>query len=576
MKNYFLLIILIFSLKVTSQVAINDTGNAPNTHAMLDVDVSSNDKGVLIPRLTTSERTGMSLSATEEGLTVYDETTKSFWFWNGTQWSEINVSTVIDAWKTTGNAGTTSGTDFLGTTDNQALDIKTNNVLHVRLTTKGQIETLNTGKSVFIGEGAGDTDDGTDNELVAVGNQSLHSNTEGAGNTGVGHQALYYNTKGNFNTAVGNRALYSNTTGVNNTAIGYKALYFNKTGNFNTANGNSALYHNTSGHNNFAIGYKAMFFNTTGHENTAIGSVALYSNKTGHNNVAIGRETLYLNTIGNYNTANGRGSLYSNTEGHNNSAYGYKALYSSDNGKNNTAIGSVALYSNTSGNYNTAVGREAVRQNKTGSKNTSIGYQALYSNVNGEKNTAVGYYAFYSGTNFSNSTAIGHNTAITASNQVRVGDAAVTSIGGQVSWTSLSDARFKTDIRENVPGLSFVLKLRPVTYHLDMEAIARKLKTPDSLRLNESEKIKASMLQTGFLAQEVEQTAQSVGYDFSGIDKPKNKNDYYGLRYAEFVVPLVKAVQEQQNIIEQQRQQIKVLQQQNQAILKRLDALENR
>jgi regulator of replication initiation timing len=38
--------------------------------------------------------------------------------------------------------------------------------------------------------------------------------------------------------------------------------------------------------------------------------------------------------------------------------------------------------------------------------------------------------------------------------------------------------------------------------------------------------------------------ARDINYDFSGVDKPKNENDFYSLRYAEFVVPLVKAVQE--------------------------------
>ena len=38
--------------------------------------------------------------------------------------------------------------------------------------------------------------------------------------------------------------------------------------------------------------------------------------------------------------------------------------------------------------------------------------------------------------------------------------------------------------------------------------------------------------------------ARKLNYDFSGVDAPKNKEDFYGLRYAEFVVPLVKAVQE--------------------------------
>jgi uncharacterized protein YlxW (UPF0749 family) len=49
---------------------------------------------------------------------------------------------------------------------------------------------------------------------------------------------------------------------------------------------------------------------------------------------------------------------------------------------------------------------------------------------------------------------------------------------------------------------------------------------------------------TGFVAQEVEKAANELKYDFGAIDKPKNNKDLYGLRYSEFVVPLVKAVQE--------------------------------
>ena len=67
------------------------------------------------------------------------------------------------------------------------------------------------------------------------------------------------------------------------------------------------------------------------------------------------------------------------------------------------------------------------------------------------------------------------------------------------------------------------------------------------------------MLQTGFIAQEVEQAAKASNYDFSGVDKPKNENDFYGLRYAEFVVPMVKAMQEQQKLIEEQKTKIESL-----------------
>ena len=66
-------------------------------------------------------------------------------------------------------------------------------------------------------------------------------------------------------------------------------------------------------------------------------------------------------------------------------------------------------------------------------------------------------------------------------------------------------------------------------------------------------------LESGFMAQEVEQAAKELGYDFNGVDAPKNENDYYGLRYAQFVVPLVKAVQELDEKLEQKELENKTL-----------------
>ena len=191
----------------------------------------------------------------------------------------------------------------------------------------------------------------------------------------------------------------------------------------------------------------------------------------------------------------------------------------------------------------------ALYKNTTGNNNSAMGMLALYNNTTGSNNTAIGTRAFYNGSNYYNSTAIGYNADVTDSNQVRIGNSSVSSIRGYVSWTNVSDGRFKTNVNENVIGLDFINELRPVTYNLDMDAIAKFQNTPDSIRLFEAEVQKEKMLQTGFIAQEVERAAQKLGYEFSGVDAPKNENDHYGLRYAEFTVPLVKAVQElsQQN-----------------------------
>jgi len=65
----------------------------------------------------------------------------------------------------------------------------------------------------------------------------------------------------------------------------------------------------------------------------------------------------------------------------------------------------------------------------------------------------------------------------------------------------------------------------------------------------------------------VEQTAGEIGYDFSGVDKPQNEESFYGLRYATFVVPLVKAVQEQQAMIEEYQAKLSAIEEEN-AIMK--------
>ncbi len=59
------------------------------------------------------------------------------------------------------------------------------------------------GQSVFLGEGGGDNDDGTNNQNVSIGINALGSNTSGYSNTATGHMALISNTIGIGNVAIG-------------------------------------------------------------------------------------------------------------------------------------------------------------------------------------------------------------------------------------------------------------------------------------------------------------------------------------------------------------------------------------
>ena len=129
---------------------------------------------------------------------------------------------------------------------------------------------------------------------------------------------------------------------------------------------------------------------------------------------------------------------------------------------------------------------------------------------------------------------------------------------------------------------ALITRLRPVTYHLNVDKIAahlgedmrldkngKRIPMPLGPEIAQARAEKSALLQTGFIAQEVEAAAQEVGFDFSGVDKAGDGDDLVGLRYAEFVVPLVKAVQEQQAQIEAQQNEILELKALVQQLLKR-------
>ncbi len=303
--------------------------------------------------------------------------------------------------------------------------------------------------------------------------------------------------------------------------------------------------------------------------NTQLGHQALEDNTTGSENTAVGFQALRLNTIGDRNSCLGAEALSSNTRG-----------------DENTAIGAFALDRNKTGETNTAVGMSALSGIFTGSGNTAIGVNAGRS-VEAENSTFIGSDTGAFSFDVSNSTALGSGTDVNDDNQVRIGNIFVTSIGGPVNFTAFSDSRYKKNVSADVPGLAFIAKLRPITYTLDVEGLDKKLKamrpqlpapaTPlaragstrsldgevragslDSIQLPfeelkvreetveelKAKQDKARIVYTGFVAQEVEQAAKELNYQFSGVDGPKNTDHFYGLRYAEFVVPLVKAVQE--------------------------------
>lgn len=422
-------------------------------------------------------------------------------------------------------------------------------------------------------------------ENIGIGQQVMKQVTSGSFNVGIGSKVLAngLSSSTSYNTAIGSYALYT-AGGNSNTAIGTYAMANCGVGaSSNTAVGNFALYGYFSpntGSGNTAAGIYSMYVNTSGSSNAAVGGYSLHNNSTGGYNAALGVQSLYYNTSGNYNAAMGYNSLYGNNTGSFNTAVGSFSLGSNTTGVANVGIGYNAMPGSTVGSYNTAVGYNALRTIDA-QYNTAVGYAAGDSYNNGYNNVFVGANTDVNGTGYFNVIAIGQGTIVGGSSIARFGNSATTSYGGYSTWTNVSDGRFKTNIQENVPGLSFITKLRPVTYHLQAKAldefqhrgINKAINKEAQTSMDQAMADKEKIIYTGFIAQEVQESATSLAFDFSAVDKPKSETDVYGLRYAEFVVPLVKAVQEQQEIIAKQNLKITGLQAEVEQLKKELNIL---
>jgi hypothetical protein len=186
--------------------------------------------------------------------------------------------------------------------------------------------------------------------------------------------------------------------------------------------------------------------------------------------------------------------------------------------------------------YNTFFGAEA-GVDVTGELNTAIGYQSLYSCTTGEYNTAVGAYALSNLVSYSNCTGLGSDSAVTANNQVQLGDSATTTYAyGAVQ--NRSDARDKADVRDTVLGLDFVKTLRPVDFRWDYR---------EDYNWGEKDgSKKRSRFHHGLIAQEVAVACSFMNVEFGGLQDHSisGGKDVLSIGYEELIGPMIKAIQE--------------------------------
>ena len=275
MKYTVLILTFFFAVGGFAQsVAVNTDGSTGDASALLDV--KSSIKGALFPRMTKTQKNNITSPAT--GLLVFQTGPDSagFHYYNGSAWLWLEALE-NKVWKTSGNSGTDTAVNFIGTTDNMPLRFKQNNTLLADWN-------YNNG-TYFIGENAGKKNlFGTSN--IAIGSHALTRSSSGSRNIALGDSALAKNGFGSDNVAIG---FYAGKDLVSNGSvfIGSQAGK-SSTSAFNNFIGMWSGINNTGGSNNNFLGYRSGENNTTGFGNTAVGDAVMNFIKTGSQNTLLG------------------------------------------------------------------------------------------------------------------------------------------------------------------------------------------------------------------------------------------------------------------------------------------------
>lgn len=90
-----LLFLILFQAFLTptlgQQVIVTDDESylSGSSHVLLELYAKDQNKGLLIPRLSSTDRLNLIPDSSELGLLIFDQTSRSFWYWGGSAWHEI-------------------------------------------------------------------------------------------------------------------------------------------------------------------------------------------------------------------------------------------------------------------------------------------------------------------------------------------------------------------------------------------------------------------------------------------------------------------------------------------------------
>ena len=494
-SNFYLLfcvLLMLGSVNVSAQIGIGT--KTPAASAALDVSSSTNNKGILIPRLSATQKDAIVNPA--EGLLVYQTTAPTgFYYYSGTAWKLMANATDLSA---AGNAGTATklaaskninGVAFDGSADiNAPAAAETltgttlkSTVTGSSLTSVGTLANLTVTNpiagSITGNAGTVTTNANLTGPVTSVGNATSIADgaitnakvTDVAATKITGTLPVANGGTGAATAAAARTSLelgnIDNTTDLlkpistlTQTALNLKAPLASP-----TLTGTPLAPTATAGTNTTQIATTQFVTGAI----TAAGGVDLTTNQTiagtktfssnisangvsvgrgnGNNDesVAIGQGAMGVSNVnGKRNTAIGWGSLrsYIGTSWDNITSVGYNNLPSLTTGGGNTSVGAESFLGLTTGSQNTSVGNQSLI-NTNGDDNVGIGKRAGQTITTGSQNTIIGTNADVATAALSNASAIGYGASVSASNSIQLGNTAVTDVktSGTITAGSISN-----------------------------------------------------------------------------------------------------------------------------------------
>lgn len=617
-KKLFYLCVTLFFINGFSQVGIGTTN--PNASSMLDI--TSTTSGILIPRMTVAQRNLIASPAI--GLLIYqNDSTPGFYYYNGTAWTLFGSS----GWSLTGNAATTPGTNFIGTTDGQDFVIKANGAEAMRVKNGGNVGIGNTNPSTKLHV------EGT-TTLPTSGTSTLYSNDftsgsitsiAGAGNTCTTSPNIWTITATNAisspcSTCTGNRAnieyssscvqnqMFKSTTFTPTTAsiaISFKYSYDDFSSNDSFV---VTLYNETT--NTVAAALLSLTSDaisasySTNATVVAGNSYSLRFTYIGNNDLGASVDTISITeavtpTIGSYVFRLSDGTQAAGkvmiSDANGNAYWGNgTGIYTFQNGLTNATnlvkLGGTLTETTLIGATNndltiSTTGRANMMKIDHDENLVKFGYDfypwdnGVAKTINGISTTVQYITSAYNGLNSGTTVGVGSleyftdGLSVIAASDSFLPITAGLNLGSDLSrWSTLyctntvnvSDANLKKNITPLNYGLKDLMMLKPVTYNWKDNKIG-KTTIPENL---EEKKL-------GFLAQDLLKVLPEVvkTHDWKITDESRpqeysyEQNSVLGVMYSDIIPVVVKAVQEQQAQIEELKKTVAELKKQNELLL---------